>query len=319
MGWGEVDDAESVRAIHCAIDLGVRLFDTADMYGCGHSERILGRALSGRSEAVTVVTKFGYHFDEISRQIVGQLRLPDDLERACDASLRRLSRDTIDVYLLHLRDLDLQVATEVRGHLERLVERGKIRTYGWSTDDLERARLFADGPHCVAIEQAFNLFQGDAATLALCEEEGLWSLQRSPLAMGILSGRFSAGSATRSTTSSTTSPASKVTSRAATDDVRARFDFEAGPIRAMVEQLEKIRAPLTEGGRTLAQGALSWLWANSPAAMPIPGFRTVTQVEEHAAAPHFAPFSADALRSIDAARRALGPLPPNPWDLGSPK
>lgn len=297
MGWGDVDDRESIRAIHCALDHGVNLFDTADMYGCGHSERVLQRALDGRPEEVTVVTKFGYRIDEDSRQITGQIRLPDDIESACDASLSRLGRDVIDVYLLHLRDLDPGQTSAVQEALEALIERGKIRSYGWSTDDPERARLFLPSEHYVGVEQAFNLFQGNRETLAVCEDHDLASLQRSPLAMGLLSGKFSGDH------------------RAEKDDVRARFDFADGPVKAMLDQLARIRESVTSDGGTLVQGALRWLWANSPVAIPIPGFRTVGQVEELASSMNLAPLSADAMASVHQARNAIGAMPANPWDL----
>src|SRR5689334_10065183 len=100
-GWGSVDDAESIRAIHRALDLGITLFDTADVYGCGHSERVLGRAIAGRRDDVFIVTKVGNVFDEQTRTAGGQDLSPAYLRRACDASLRRLNTDRIDVYLIH--------------------------------------------------------------------------------------------------------------------------------------------------------------------------------------------------------------------------
>jgi aryl-alcohol dehydrogenase-like predicted oxidoreductase len=100
-GWGEVDDDESVRAIRHALDLGVTLFDTADVYGCGRSERVLGQALAGRRDDVVIVTKVGNLFDEQTRTGGGTDLSPAYLRRACDASLRRLDTDRIDVYLIH--------------------------------------------------------------------------------------------------------------------------------------------------------------------------------------------------------------------------
>jgi len=104
MGWGHVDDAESIRAIHRALDLGVTLFDTANNYGTGHSERVLGRALAGRNEDVVVATKFGSVFDEASQTHYDDRELAmtrEAIGEACEASLRRLGRETIDLYLLH--------------------------------------------------------------------------------------------------------------------------------------------------------------------------------------------------------------------------
>ncbi len=135
-GWGQVDDDESIRAIHRALDLGVTFFDTADVYGCGHSERLLRRALAGRRDQVVIATKFGRVFDEQTRHILADDASPAYIRQACEASLRRLNTDYIDLYQLHLGDYDLAQAGIVRDTLEELVAAGKIRYYGWSTDDL---------------------------------------------------------------------------------------------------------------------------------------------------------------------------------------
>ena len=100
-GWGEVDDDESIRAIRRALELGVTLFDTADVYGCGHSERVLGRALGGRRDDAVIVTKVGNVFDERTRTAGGKDLSPGYVRQACEASLRRLGTDRIDVYLIH--------------------------------------------------------------------------------------------------------------------------------------------------------------------------------------------------------------------------
>src|SRR5919202_3897434 len=119
-GWGEVDDDESIRAIRRALELGVTLFDTADAYGCGHSERVLGRALAGRRDDAVIVTKVGNLFDEQTRTSGGSDVSPAYIRRACDASLRRLGTDRIDLYQCHVGDLDAGVADEVADTLERL-------------------------------------------------------------------------------------------------------------------------------------------------------------------------------------------------------
>jgi aryl-alcohol dehydrogenase-like predicted oxidoreductase len=158
LGWGEVDDQESVAAIHRALDLGIKLFDTANIYGCGHSERVLGRALKGIREQVLVATKFGNTFDESTRQKIGQDASPEGIRRACDESLRRLDTNYIDLYQFHLNDYDPIQAVEVRETLEELVAAGKIRSYGWSTDFPERAAVFAEGRHNVAVQHELSVF-----------------------------------------------------------------------------------------------------------------------------------------------------------------
>jgi aryl-alcohol dehydrogenase-like predicted oxidoreductase len=285
VGYGTVDDAESIRAIHRALDMGVTFFDTADAYGCGHSERILGRALAGRWDRVTIATKFGNVIDEEQRHVTGLDASPAYIRRACEASLRRLDTDVIDLYQFHIHDYDLERAVEVRETLEDLVSEGKIRAYGWSlgNEEEERVRLFAEGPHCATVQHTVNLFVDDAVTLAVCEELGLASINQGPLSRGILTGKFGAGTTF------------------AENDMRSRWgwDFSQGRPAERLRQLESLREVLTAGGRTLAQGALGWIWARSELTVPIPGFKTVAQVEENAGALAFGPLSAAQMAQID--------------------
>ncbi len=283
VGWGEVDDSESIRAIQHALELGVTFFDTAAVYGCGHSERVLGRAIAGRRDKVVLATKFGQMFDEETRQVVGYNTHPERIREECEDSLRRLGVEYIDLYQLHVKDIDDQHALVIRDTLEGLVAAGKIRYYGWSTDAPDKARIFAEGPHCTAIQQQLNLFDGDLETLAVCEQFKLASINRGPLAMGLLTGKFD---------ERTVFPASDVRSRrAALQEGRA----------ARLEKLEKARELLTQGGCSLAQGALGWLLARSQQTIPIPGFKNSAQVEENAGALRLGALSTMQMRDIAAA------------------
>jgi aryl-alcohol dehydrogenase-like predicted oxidoreductase len=251
--------------------LGVTFFDTADVYGAGHSERVLGRALAGHRDGVVIATKFGYTFDPDQRAITGQDATAAYIHRACRASLRRLGTDRIDLYQLHLGDLPAAQAQEMAGPLEELVAGGLIRAYGWSTDDPQRAAAFAGGAHCAAIQHELNVLADAPAMLAVCDSFGLASINRSPLAMGLLTGKYG--------------PASQLPP----DDVRANQPwvgyFTGGrPAPAWLARLDAVGEVLTAGGRTLAQGALGWLLARSPRAIPIPGIRTAAQAERNAAA-----------------------------------
>ena len=169
LGWGEVDDEESVRALHRALDLGITFFDTADIYGAGHSERVLGRALAGRRDEVVIATKFGNLGDEAARQHVGTDTSPDHVARACEASLRRLGTDHVDLYQLHVQGLPPDVAIPLRDACESLVARGLVRVYAWSTDSPDEASLFAEGPHCAAVQHELNVLNDDPAMLDLCD------------------------------------------------------------------------------------------------------------------------------------------------------
>lgn len=280
-GWGEVDDGESIRAIHKALDMGVTFLDTADIYGAGHSERVLAQALEGKRDGVVIATKFGNVFDEETRRAEGRDASPGYVREACEASLKRLDTDHIDLYQLHIGDYDPSKADEVVGVLEELVEAGKIRAYGWSTDDPERAGAFLGGPHYTAVQQRLNVFEGNAETLAVCEQHDLASLNRGPLGMGLLTGKFD---------TSTSLPET---------DVRGGWNFGEGDVAERLQKLQNIRDVLTSDGRTLAQGALGWLWARSGKTVPIPGFKTVEQIEENAGALEFGPLDAHQMREID--------------------
>lgn len=286
LGWGEVDDKESVAAIHKALDLGINFFDTANIYGCGHSERVLGAALKGVREQVIIATKFGNTFDESTRQKIGQDVSPEGIRQACDDSLSRLGTTYIDLYQFHLNDYDPTKAVAVRETLEELVSAGKIRSYGWSTDFPERAKVFAEGKHNVAVQHELSVFFDAPEMLRLCEERGLASINRSPLAMGVLTGKFDEKS------------------RLNGDDVRGiqpewlRYFDQGQPKPEWLERLAAIRKILGSDGRTPTQGALAWIWARSPQTIPIPGFRTVKQVEENVSALRFGPLSAAAVQEI---------------------
>jgi len=289
VGWGDVDDDESIRAIHRALDLGVTFFDTSDVYGTGHSERVLGRALAGHRDQVVLATKFGNTFDESTRQITGSDASPEYIRRACDASLQRLKTDYIDLYQFHLNDYDPEQAAVVREALEELVAAGKIRQYGWSTDFPERARVFAAGRNCTSVQHQMNVLDDAGPMIALCEELNLASINRGPLAMGLLTGKYRAGSALSS------------------NDVRGdrgpawmRYFKDGRPNPEWLKKLDAIRQILISGGRTLAQGALAWIWGRSGKTIPIPGFRTVAQVKENCAAMQFGPLDAAQMGEINA-------------------
>lgn len=283
-GWGEVDDDESVRAIHAALAGGVTFFDTAATYGTGHSEEVLGRALGGRRDEVVVATKFGFDVDVDAKRVTRYADEADvvrGVRAACEASLRRLGTDRIDLYQLHVWDLAVERAVEVRGVLEDLVAEGKIRSYGWSTDDAAAARVFAEGEHCAVVQHDLNVVRDAPEMLALVEEADLASVNRSPLARGALTGKYTS------------------TTAFAENDVR-RDQWSVDTFFApTLERLDALRDVLTSDGRTLTQGALAWIWGRSPRTVPIPGIRTVAQAEENAGAMAFGPLTPDQLREVE--------------------
>lgn len=267
-GWGEVDDSQSLRALALAYDLGARLFDTADAYGTGHSEEVLGEAMAGRPDAV-IATKFGYTHDRAKRALTGTDVTPAYMEQALAASLRRLGRERIDLYQIHVGDIPDAQADRLAAALEERAEAGDIAAWGWSTDDARAVARMLDFPHFKAVQQQLSLFHDGPDMVALCDEHGLANLNRSPLAMGFLTGKFTASS------------------QLPVSDVRGAGhpwvqSFESGrPTADALRRLDAIRDLLTTGGRTIAQGALGWILARSPQTIPIPGFKTEAQIRDN--------------------------------------
>ncbi|MFO7319373.1 MAG: aldo/keto reductase [Clostridia bacterium] len=295
-GWGDVDDAESIRAIHRALDLGVNFFDTADVYGAGHSERVLGQALKGRREHAVIATKFGFLFDETTRRAEGTDVSPAYIRKACEASLRRLGTDYIDLYQCHVGNVPEEQADDVWATLDRLVEEGKIRAYGLSTWDAGYARAFAARSRGAAIQFGANVLRDAPELFAVAEAFGLAGIINAPLAMGLLSGKFHRDS------------------RLPSDDVRGNphpwlaYFRDGKPVPEFLDRLDAVRDILRSGGRTLAQGALAWLWARSPQAIPIPGFKNVVQVEENCRALQFGPLTQDQMDEIERLLREAAQL-----------
>ena len=303
LGYSGVDDDEARLALERAVERGVTLFDTADAYGAGHTERLLAPVLAHHPE-VLVATKFGNTIDEDRRQLTGRDTTPDYMREALEGSLRRLSRDQIELYQLHVSDVDDSQALDLVAALEEVVAEGLVRWYGISTDDPARVDLFATGPHCTAVQLQLNVFDDNPAALAACDRHDLAALCRSPLAMGLLGGRYNADTALPP------------------DDIRGlapdwlRWFTDGRPNADFLAQIDVVRDILTGDGRTLAQGALGWIWARHPRAIPLPGFRNVAQVEENASALERGPLpernylevqralgrSADCVRSSDESR-----------------
>jgi len=288
LGWGEVDDEESIRAIHAALDLGVTFFDTANVYGAGHSEQVLGRALAEHRSKVVIATKFNAVFDETTSQVTGADTSPEGIRKACGDSLRRLNTDYIDLYQFHDNSFPAEKAVPIRETLEALVKAGKIRAYGWSTDFVDRANVFAQGPKCTSIQFQLNVLDINPAMLNFCESYHLAAINRGPLAMGLLTGKYTADT--------------KVTGA----DVRSekspewmKYFKDGKPNPEWLSMRDAIVEVLTSNGRTVSQGAIAWNWARSPQTIPIPGFRTVKQVEENAKAMEFGPLTREQMTQIE--------------------
>jgi aryl-alcohol dehydrogenase-like predicted oxidoreductase len=291
LGWGKVDDNESVRVLRRAVELGANLIDTADVYGAGHAERVIGRAVKGRRDEVVIATKWGNTFDEATKEMGPANSSPEYVRTAVESSLRRLDTDYVDILQLHV-EIQADEVDGVVAACDKLVDEGKIRAYGASTDDVKLADSFAYAGWASVVQHQLNVLDDAPEMLALCDRWDLASLNRSPLAMGLLSDRINADT------------------QLAGDDIRAqdpawlRWFTDGRPDPGFLARRDAIRDILRGNGRTLVQGALAWNLARSARTIPIPGCRTLAQVEENLGTLSRPPLTVDELTEIAKLDRA---------------
>ena len=287
--WREwvLEEEESRPFIRHALDNGINFFDTADMYSLGVSEEILGRALKdfgpSRDRVVIATKVYNPMGDDVNQRGLSRKHIL----HAIDDSLRRLGTDYIDLYQFHAGDYPLDEADSVRETLEALVAEGKIRSYGWSTDLTDRAEHFAQGPKCTAIQLQLNVLDDNPEMIALCERHNLAALNRGPLAMGLLTNKY---------TAETTPKDNDVRGRKSPEWMKYFTDGKPSP--EWLAKRDAVREILTSNGRSVAQGAIAWLWARSEKTLPIPGFRTVQQVRDNAGALDHGPLTAAQTQEI---------------------
>ncbi|MEO8355528.1 MAG: aldo/keto reductase [Chloroflexota bacterium] len=277
VGWGNTDDEESIRALNAALEMGVNFFDTAANYGAGHSEVLLGRAFKGKRDKVVIATKFGHMVNEERKTVYSAPdQIIQNVRSDVENSLRRLQTDFIDIYQLHEGGYNPKLALELQAVLEELVSTGKLRWYGWSTDIVDSARAFASAAtsiHCTSIQFALNAIHDNAGMRKVCADFDLAGINKDPLNKGFLTGKF---------TATTTFPE---------NDVRQGTDFSHPKIVKRLQIIDEIRDILTSNGRTMAQGALAYIWALDERMVPIPGFKSVQQVKDNAGALEFGPLT----------------------------
>lgn len=288
LGYAGADDAESVRTIHAALANGITLFDTAAAYGAGHAERLLGKALKGRSEAI-VVTKIGIAIDEATKQLTGDDVDPANVIPAIDHCLARLARDRVDVVLLHQNGLPVSEAEPIFERMEEARKAGKVGAFGWSTDFAKSVEAVADLEGFAVVEHAMNVLLDAPRMRDAIRKAGLIALIRSPLAMGLLGGRYGPTSVV---------PSEDIRSTA---NPKTAYFADARPNPHYLRKLDAARELLMSDGRTLAQGAIGWLWAMGATNLPIPGARTAEQIEGLAGALQFGPLSAGTVTAIESA------------------
>jgi aryl-alcohol dehydrogenase-like predicted oxidoreductase len=300
--WGEVDDSESLAALHRAVDLGVNFFDTADVYGDGRSERLLAQLKRERKEEIIIATKAGRRLDPHTSDGYNA----ENFARFIERSLKNLETDALDLVQLHCPPTAVYYRPEVFGALDDLVTKGKIRHYGVSVERVEQALKAIEYPGVKTVQIIFNIFRQRPADLFFGEakkrEVGI--LARLPLSSGMLTGKL--------TSESHFQP----------EDHRAynrhgeRFDrgetFSGVDYETGLKAVEELRA-LVPQGMTVAQFALRWILMFDAVTCAIPGAKRPSQVEENAGAADL-PFSEatmDAVRDLYEGR--IKPLVHQYW------
>ena len=263
--YGPRDDKGSIATIHEAIDLGITFFDTADMYGVGHNEQLVGQAIRGKRDKLFVATKFG-NVRGADGSFLGVSGKPDYVRSACEASLRRLGIDTIDLYYQHRVDLETPIEETV-GAMADLRREGKIRFLGLSEAGAATIRRAAAVHTITALQTEYSLWTRDveAEILPACRELGIAFVPYSPLGRGFLTGKI------KSTADLTETDFRRMT--------HPRFQSEN--LAKNLQIIEKVEKLASEKGCTPAQLALAWVLAQGNDVVPIPGTKKVQYLREN--------------------------------------
>jgi len=263
--YGARDDKESIATIHRALDLGVTFLDTADMYGPFTNEELIGRAIKGRRQQIVVASKFGFVRDPANpaaRTVNGR---PEYVRSACEASLRRLGLDTIDLYYQHRVDPKVPIEETV-GAMSRLVKEGKVRFLGLSEPGMQSLRRAHAVHPITALQNEYSLWsrEPEDEILAVCRELGIGLVPYSPLGRGFLAGKI------------------KKPDDLAPDDFRRKSPrFQGENFQRNADLVKRIEEIAAAKGCTPSQLALAWVLAQGNDIVPIPGTKRRTYLEEN--------------------------------------
>ena len=282
--WGEVNDRDSMAALHRTLDRGVNFFDTADVYGDGHSERLLARLRRERSEEFYIATKAGRRLDPHVASGYNRKNLTAFVER----SLKNLSSEALDLLQLHCPPTEVYYMPEVFEILDDLVTAGKLRYYGVSVEKVEEGLKALEYPGVQTVQIIFNLFRQRPAELFFNEAQRrrVGIIARVPLASGLLSGKFTHASSFAADDHRAFNRHGEAFDRGETF---SGLDFEAG-----LQAVEALR-PLVPAGSTLAQLALRWILTFPAISCTIPGAKRPEQVAENIKAADLSPLSEELL------------------------
>ena len=287
--WGAVDDSESLAAMHKALDLGVNLIDTADVYGDGHSEKLIARLRKERKEPFYVVTKAGRRLPK--QTVEGYSR--ENLTAWIERSLQNLETDCLDLVQLHCPPTEVYYRPEVFGILDDLVTAGKIRFYGVSVEKVEEAIKATEFPGVQSVQIIFNMFRHRPSErfFPLAQERKVGILARVPLASGLLTGKMSAQSQFASDDHRNFNRYGQSFDRGETF---SGVDYDTG--LAAVEELKALVPP----GVSLTQFALRWILMFDAVSCAIPGAKRPDQMADNAAAADLPPLTDAQMAAVRA-------------------
>ncbi|MHA2503643.1 MAG: aldo/keto reductase [Candidatus Kariarchaeaceae archaeon] len=279
--YGKIKPEDAIETIRKAYDMGINLFDTADVYGVGYSEKALGEAVKEFRDDVVLATKFGNTFVEGDRKGDAGEKKTDEtfIRNAIDNSMRRLQTDFIDIYQLHSSQHPIEDAQEVRLVLQDLVDEGRIGGYGWSTDDPQRMENFTGAN---SVQFILNILYRNDDMVDLVKEQEMVGLIRSPLASGTLTGKYAKGH--------------KITDET---HMLAKTDFNTERTRTIGDKLERLSELLKDDGRSIIQAQLAYIMAQNERIIPIPGAKNLDQITENAATLQYSPLSRELVREFD--------------------
>jgi aryl-alcohol dehydrogenase-like predicted oxidoreductase len=257
--YGEpTEESEAITLLHRAVDLGVTHFDTAEMYGQGHNEQLLGKAFAGRWDQIVLATKFGPQRDPVTGAFVGVDGSPANVRSSCEKSLRRLGTEKIDLYYLHRVDPATQIEDTV-GEMAKLVQEGKIGAIGLSEASAKTIERAHSVHPIAALQTEYSIFSRDIEKdiLPTCLERGISLVAYSPLGRGMLTGRY---------TSTSDRPTGE-------KDFRAQMQprFQPGNMESNLELVEAITEIAGQHGCVAAQVALAWVLEQGDHVVAIPG------------------------------------------------
>jgi aryl-alcohol dehydrogenase-like predicted oxidoreductase len=286
--WGTVGEDDAYAALNRAVDLGVNFLDTADVYGDGRSERLIGRLLKDRpNDEILVATKAGRRLDPHTSEGYDHENLSAFVERSLD----NLGVEALDLLQLHCPPSETYRRDSTFEALDRLKEAGKLKNYGVSVEKVEEARMALDYPGVATVQIIFNIFRQKPAEefFPLAEERGVGILARVPLASGLLSGKMSADRAFSEDDHRNFNRDGEAFDRGETF---SGVDFETG-----LEAVEELKVLVPEGN-TLAQFALRWILMHPAVSCAIPGGKNPSQVEENVAAVEIPPLDEGTMERV---------------------